>query len=325
MSSDSFEVVCAGIVVADHLCVPIDHVPEPGELVMADRLVLEVGGCASNAAVDLAKMEVACTVCGCVGADAFGRFVVETLRGRGVDASGIRSVDGADTSQTLIVNVHGQDRRFIHCFGANAQFRAEDIRLDLAARAKVLYVGGYMLLPALNQDSLAHVFQAVRRHGVRTVLDVAVPGRLGDRQGQLVSELAQVLPFTDVFLPNEDEAHLMTGRRDPLEQAQAFRDAGAGTVVITQGGDGATLVTSGVRLRAGVFPVPFVDGSGGGDAFDAGYICGLLRGYNPRGCLEIASALGASCVRAVGTTPGVFTRSECEAFMKEQRLAIAEV
>jgi sugar/nucleoside kinase (ribokinase family) len=68
-----------------------------------------------------------------------------------------------------------------------------------------------------------------------------------------------------------------------------------------------------------------VDGSGGGDAFDAGYICGLLRGYDPRGCLEMASALGASCVRAIGTTPGVFTRAECDSFLKEHRLSISEL
>jgi sugar/nucleoside kinase (ribokinase family) len=68
-----------------------------------------------------------------------------------------------------------------------------------------------------------------------------------------------------------------------------------------------------------------VDGTGGGDAFDAGYICGLLRGLDPRGCLELASALGASCVRAVGTTPGVFTRAECEAFLGEHRLAITDL
>jgi sugar/nucleoside kinase (ribokinase family) len=75
-------------------------------------------------------------------------------------------------------------------------------------------------------------------------------------------------------------------------------------------------------LRAGTYPVSFVDASGGGDAFDAGYICGLLQGLDEEGCLKIASALGASCVRAIGTTPGVFTRPECEAFLRQHTLAI---
>ena len=50
------EILCAGIVVADHLCTPISHVPAAGELVKADGMLLTIGGCAANAAVDLAKM-----------------------------------------------------------------------------------------------------------------------------------------------------------------------------------------------------------------------------------------------------------------------------
>lgn len=322
MPHAAIDVICAGIVVADHLCVPVDHVPDPGELVMTDGLTLEIGGCASNAAVDLAKMQVPCAVCGCVGQDVFGRFVIETLDARGVDTTGVRVAANADTSQTLIINVRSQDRRFIHSFGANAQFSSADIRLDLVRQAKVLYVGGYLLLPALDQQSLAQVFESARAQGVKTVLDVAVPGRLGSEQGHLMDLLTHVLPHTDVFLPNDDEARLLTGRADPLEQAEVFRDAGVGTAVITMGGRGSILVGPGIRLRAGVYPISYVDGTGGGDAFDAGFICGMLRGHDPRGCLELASALGASCVRAVGTTPGVFTRGECEQFMLKHRLPI---
>ena len=82
------------------------------------------------------------------------------------------------------------------------------------------------------------------------------------------------------------------------------------------------LVSKDLRLRAEAFAVPYVDGSGGGDAFDAGYICGLLHDLAPEDCLRIASALGASCVRAIGTTPGVFTRAECEAFLQANELKI---
>jgi sugar/nucleoside kinase (ribokinase family) len=126
----------------------------------------------------------------------------------------------------------------------------------------------------------------------------------------------------DVFLPNIDEAAVITGERDPLRQAEAFHRQGAGTVVITMGGDGAVLLDRRVRLRAGAYPVAFVDGSGGGDAFDAGYIYGLLHGLSAEDCLRVASALGASCVRAIGTTPGVFTRAQCEAFLREHRLRV---
>src|SRR5437773_957136 len=70
------------------------------------------------------------------------------------------------------------------------------------------------------------------------------------------------------------------------------------------------------------YRVPFVGGTGAGDAFDAGYIMGLLRGEGPESCLRWGSALGASCVRAIGATESVFTRGEAEAFMRENELEI---
>src|SRR5207244_411278 len=118
------------------------------------------------------------------------------------------------------------------------------------------------------------------------------------------------------------EAELITGEQDPVRQAEFFHGLGAGTAVVTLGASGAALVNDRVRLRAGVYTVPYVDASGGGDAFDAGYIYGLLHGLDAADCLRVASALGASCVRAVGTTTGVFTRAECEAFLRKNTLRI---
>jgi sugar/nucleoside kinase (ribokinase family) len=313
------DVLCAGIVVADHVCTPISHLPGAGELVMADRMLLTIGGCAANAAVDLAKMGVSASVVGRVGEDIFGRIVADLLREHRVDVSALQVTPGCDTSQTLIVNVAGQDRRFIHTFGANALFRAGDIPPSRLEQCRVLYLGGYLVMPGMVQDELAPVFAQARRHGVRTVLDVAVPG-----PADYLSRLDKLLPHVDVFLPNSHEAELICGEKDPMRQAECFQSMGAGTAVVTLGNDGAVLVQKGLRMRAGVYPVPLVDATGGGDAFDAGFIYGLLNGLDARDCLRIASALGASCVRAIGTTPGVFTRAECEAFMGEHVLHIEE-
>src|SRR5262245_4436024 len=143
------EVLCAGIIVADHVCHPVSHLPAAGELVMTDKMLLAIGGCAANAAVDLTKLGVAVAVVGRVGDDAFGRMVGDMLRQQGVDTSAILTTANADTSQTLIVNVAGQDRRFIHTFGANAVFSAADIPLELVRRCRVLYLGGYLVMPRI--------------------------------------------------------------------------------------------------------------------------------------------------------------------------------
>jgi sugar/nucleoside kinase (ribokinase family) len=313
-------VVCAGIVVADHLCTPIDHLPAPGELVMADDLVLNIGGCASNAAMNLARLGIRAAICGRVGNDAFGRFVEETLSKHDIDITALAVDDRLATSQSLIVNVRGQDRRFIHCFGANRGLSAEDLDAALTPSTRVLYVGGYLILPGMDPASLAAVFRRARAQKTVTVLDVATPG-----PGEYLEQLRPVLQETDVFLPNTDEADLILSEPDPMKQAIAFRALGARRVVITCGEHGAISVSNDRSVRVGTFPITFVDGSGGGDAFDAGYIAGLLDGRDEIGCLTLASAIGASCVRAVGTTAGVFNRDEAEAFLATHQLAMEAI
>ncbi len=282
-----------GILVADHLCSPIDHVPRAGELLLAEELPLAIGGCAANVAMGLARLGVDVGVVGCVGRDPFGQFIKQTLAAEGIGVNLIRELADIETSGTLIINVQGEDRRFIHAVGANGVFRVEEIPLKYALGAKVLYVGGYLLMPNFDHTALAGLFRQARAAGVKTVLDVVLPGG-GDHWRRLESLLAH----TDAFLPNTDEAAAITGLKDPVAQAEKFRSAGAGVVCITCGGDGTVLASDALRVRAGVYPVHFVGGTGAGDAFDAGYIAGLLAGQDALGCLKWGSALGASCVRA---------------------------
>ena len=312
-----YPVVCAGVIVADHLSTPISHFPTAGELVKADQLILNIGGCATNAAVVLARLGIRATVCGRVGDDIFGRFVAETLGSHGVDPGGLRFDPTRATSQSLIINVSGQDRRFIHSFGANEGFSVLDIDDALAAKPKVLYVGGYLILPGLDPLALAERFARARQAGTMTVLDVATPG-----PAEYLEKLRPVLPEVDVFLPNTDEATLILGEADPVRQALAFRDMGAKRVIVTRGERGAIVASESLRIRLGVYSVPYVDGTGGGDAFDAGYIAGLIEGLSELECLHLASAIGASCVRAVGTTAGIFNRSEAESFIQARDLPI---
>lgn len=313
----SIDCLSVGVLVADHLCAPIPRVPNAGELLLTDHLLLNIGGCASNAAMDLARLGVRVAVAGCVGDDAFGRFVIETLDDRGVDTSSIRRLSDVGTSGTLIINVAGEDRRFIHTIGANGRLSAADIPLARVRQAKVLYVGGFFLMPGLLGMELAELFRQARAAGVITMLDVVVPG-----PGDYWPQLEPLLTETDIFLPNNDEAALLSGLDDPRRQAERFHAAGARTVVITCGGRGTVLVTDGLRLQAETYPVDYVGATGAGDAFDAGYIAGLLEGGDPRRCLEWGSALGASCVRSIGATDSVFNRDEAIAFMREHRLKV---
>lgn len=312
--------LCTGILFADVACSPVDHVPRAGELVAPQRIQLGLGGCASNTALDLARLGVKVGASGCVGRDVFGQFIIDELSGGGVDIGGIHRLEEIHTACTMIINVRGEDRRFIASPGANTQFRVDHIPSEWVQQAKVLYIGGYLMLLALETQEMVELLREARSGGTKVLLDVV---GLADRES--FDRVALLLPETDVFLPNDDEAAALTGLSDPLEQAARFRDAGAATVVITQGEKGSLLVGDRLRLHAGVYPSEFVGGTGSGDAFDAGFIAGLLAGEDPAGCLRWGSALGASCVRSIGATESVFNREEAEAFMQEHTLEIETV
>lgn len=314
-----FDCLCAGIIVADHVCAPIDRIPQAGGLAMADDLPLTIGGCAANVAVDLARLGTRVGIAGRVGQDIFGQYVRQSLEISGVDCHHLSVSSTKPTSGTLIINVRGQDRRFIHCVGANGEFDGRELTPALIRQCRILSLGGYCLMDSLSPERVAAVFRAAREAGVMTLLDVVIPGGIDS-----LSRLEPVLPWTDVFLPNDDEARLITGQADPIEQANVFCRMGARTVVITRGGRGAIVQSGPKRLRAGVYPVEFRDGTGSGDAFVAGYIHGLLRDGSLEECLRYGSALGASCVRATGATTGVFHADELEQFARAHSLPLDE-
>lgn len=318
-ANEAADVDClsVGILVADHLCDPIEHFPAAGELVISPRLPLAIGGCAANVAIDLKRLGARVGVVGCVGRDAFGQFVIDELSAAGIEVDDVRQTSDAETSGTLIINVRGEDRRFIHAPGANALLQASDIPRERLQRARLLYVGGYLLMPALEGEPLAALFREARSLGVRTVLDVVMPG-----PGDHWPKLSQVLAETDVFLPNQDEAAVLTGDDDPWRQAERFAQAGARTVVITRGEKGCVALSQAQRLQCGTFSLEYRGGTGAGDAFVAGFIAGMLGGQNLAGCLSWGSAVGASCVRSVSATESVFTRAEAEQFLRENRLSI---
>ncbi|MDX2140074.1 MAG: carbohydrate kinase family protein [Chloroflexota bacterium] len=304
------EVGCMGILVADTFCGPLDALPKPGELLAIDALPVSVGGCASNVAIGIARQGHSVDAVGCLGQDAAADVVRAALTSAGVGCQHIITSAALPTSQTIVLLVKGDDRRFIHLFGANAELSIDQVDLDWVRTLKVLYVGGLYVLPGINNSALAELFAYCRVHGVKTVLDVVLPQQINDFSG-----LRAILPHVDYFLPNDDEASRIAGTTSIAEQAAHLLAWGAQTVVITQGGRGADAARGQDRWHIAPYPMEVIDTTGGGDAFAAGFIAGLLRGWDLPDMLRAGAALGASAVRAIGTTTGVFTADELRAFM----------
>jgi sugar/nucleoside kinase (ribokinase family) len=307
------DVVCLGILVSDIFAEPVPMLPQPGELKTTEGFLLSPGGCAANVAINLRRLNRRVGVVGKVGKDHFGDFVIAELRQHGIETEYIRRSASNPTSTTVILNVHGEDRRYLHCLGANRDFCLADLDAGVLEQARILYVGGYMAMSGFKAAELADLFCEAKSRGLITVLDVVIPAGVQDPAKQVIPALA----YVDYFLPNDDEAHLLTGISQPLEQARALSCYNAqGTVIITLGSRGSLALRGKRVIETPPFTMHSVDESGAGDAFAAGLIVGLLEGWPLDASLQFAAAVGASCTRALGCSAGVFRFDEAVAYVK---------
>jgi sugar/nucleoside kinase (ribokinase family) len=306
-------VVSFGILVADIFVPPLEAVPAPGALVATDDFLFQAGGCAANVAVALRRLGVAVEVEGTVGQDRFGDLVVDQLAAAGIGVSGIGRTAEHGTSKTVILSVRGEDRRYIHTFGANAAVGASTLGASSITSAGAVYIGGFLILPGLHADELARKLQTARASGTVIVLDVAT----ASGEPTAVDDLATVLPSVDYFVPNEDEAATLTGEADVRSQARWILDRGARCAVIKRGERGVYVRTAHEELELPAPTVEVVDPSGAGDAFAAGLIAGILEGWSLEQSVRFASVIGASACTALGCSAGIPQRAYAERLLDE--------
>lgn len=304
------EIVCLGILVVDVIGRPIESVPPRGALALVDSITPHIGGCAANTGIGLQKLGVATRVIGKVGRDGFGDFVQTELEKYGVEAA-ISRDSSAPTSATMVLVAPDAERSFLHCVGANATFDSPDFDLDLLDGARMLHIAGHGLMPRLDGASCVRLLQAAREKGLQTSLDTA-----GAPNADWVEKLRLCLPYLDFFVPSLHEAHhLLPGEQKPELVAEYLLEQGVKTVALKMGERGC-LVTNGHETHElPPFQVAAVDATGAGDAFAAGFLCGLMRGFDLRGCAQLGNAVGALCVTQVGTVAGVRSLEATQRFI----------
>lgn len=319
--SRKHDCLCLGILFADVVCQPISHLPVPGELVPTERVELSLGGCASNVAINLARFDMSIGLCGCIGDDPFSDYIERTLQHvKGVDTSRLTRVTNMGPGTSMILNVQGDDRRFVSTNGANAEYRLTDLPDEWLVPGTIIYIGGFLMMPKLESPETIYVLKRARARGCRIMLDVVL---YGDRP--YWDAIKPLLPYTDIFIPNDHEAERICHLSDPVEQAKFFLDTGTNAVVITCGEKGTLYFSAQEKFRIGVFPTDFVGGTGAGDAFNSGFIAALHENRTPVECVVWGSALGASCVRHISATQSVFSRDELKDFLEKHSVRCEEV
>jgi sugar/nucleoside kinase (ribokinase family) len=125
-----------------------------------------------------------------------------------------------------------------------------------------------------------------------------------------------MLPHADMFLPSIAEAAELTNETDPARIAAKLMEHGVKIVGLKRGEKGCYLRTADEEIELPAFDIEPVDGTGAGDAFVAGFLCGYLAGWPLEQIGRFACAAGAMATLAMGTTAGVGSVEDTLAFME---------
>jgi sugar/nucleoside kinase (ribokinase family) len=275
---------------------------------LVDDALLVVGGSGAIMACGAARLGLATAICGVVGDDVFGRFMLDALGNAGVDTRAVVLSPDRPTGLSVILSDR-EDRAILTSAGTIDALDADTVDLDLVRHARHVHVSSYFLQRGL-QAGLPRLFEEAHRAGATTSLD---PN--WDASGAWDSGLRTLLPQVDVFLPNAAEALALTGVDDVTSAARTLvRDAE--TVAVKCGREGALAVRGPETVRAVTPSVAPVDTIGAGDTFDAGFVTGRLAGWPLDRCLQVAVACGSLSTRGVGGTATQPTMDEAVAALE---------
>lgn len=288
----------------------------------------EGGGCGFNCGIDLKKLGARYPVhaLGLIGADAEGRYLIETATAHGLDVAGLHVTSAARTSTTDVMSsVKTGKRTFFHAQGAHAIMGPE--HLDVTGlNARVLHLG----LPGLHRrldgkcgaeaNGWVDVLAAARRAGMLTNMELVsiAPERLK-------AVVSPCLPHLDLLIVNDHEIGALVDHETVTdgETRIAACEAAARAVLalgpmrwiavhfpggaILIGRDGAQVFQPSVAVPAS----QVVGANGAGDAFAAGFLHAFHEGRAPGEALALAHAAAAASLRAITTTGSVESAEAC--------------
>ena len=336
------------VVVAGHIC--LDVIPEidhpiamhPGKLYNVGKPTIATGGTVSNTGIAMHIFGNRTVLMGKVGEDDFGRNVLQILERRAPELTdGMIRIPGETTSYTVVINIPGTDRIFLHCTGANDSFVAGDIDYETVADTRLFHLGYPPLMKNLFENrgkELIAIYRRVKEAGVTTSLDMAMPdpdSPSGKADWPCI--VREVGRYLDVFLPSADEILYMLEptHSEDCDNLSPGKISELGTTLLELGPaiSGLKLGSRGLYVRTGTaerlramgslklsnidawanrelwFPVfrtaHFVGATGAGDTTIAGCLTALLRDLDPEDAGTMACMVGTTNVEAPDALSGL--------------------
>ncbi len=309
MSASSRPVVVVFGGINMDLVAAAERMPAPGETVFGHSFHTAPGGKGANQAVAAARLGAEVRMVGRVGQDEFGPALIESMRGEGIDVSGVAS-DPNNPSGIAMILLDGQKQNYIVAiYGANLASDGEQV-----AAARAALDGADTLLLQLETPLEVAVAAArlAKERGVRVVWDPAPAIHMGTAAYRLC----------DALTPNQVEAEHLTGvrvsdRQSALRAARSLAADGVSAAVVKLGGDGACYATrSGEDGFAPPFEVSAIDTVAAGDAFSAALAVALSEGRDLPAAIRYGSAAGALAVTKRGAQEAMPRRREVDALFE---------
>lgn len=264
----------------------INKVPRlvgPDDEVDVEKLVLSVGGSASNFTVGLSRLNISTGIIARVGSDYFGQICSKKLHDEGVDTQRLLNIN-APTGMVFIAVDPPGERSMYAFMGANAEFRLLKEDIDYIKSSKILHITGMY----------KEVVEEASKHANFLSLN---PGTLLSEYG--IEGLHSSLERANILFLNKKEITILTGE-NLNNGAQKLLDTGVEMVVVTCGKDGANLYTKNRTIHSPVKETAALDTTGAGDSFAAGFIASYLKDKKLEECLDFANQVASSCVGKYG-------------------------
>jgi len=284
-----------------------------------------VAGAEANVCVAASRMGLKAGLISKVGDDEFGKCIVATLRGEGVEVAHLKVEKRSFTGVYFIQRgypVPGRSKVFYYRKGSSAsRLGPEDIDEKCIESSQLLYLTG--ITPALSNSCLRACVRAAdlaKRAGLKIAFDVNIrPALWLDRNPR--EALLPLVYKADIVFAESSETKLLIGEGNSAKAAHQLMAKGA-SIVVMKGGDKETVVYSEDQVfRQKAFDVPVVDPVGAGDAFGGVFVSGYLKGWRIRECLTAGSVAGSLVVMTRGDQENIPTESEIMDFLKAHETA----
>ncbi len=270
-------------------------------------IAARAGGSAANTSAWIAHLGEAVTFVGCTGDDSLGSALRTELAASGV-AMKVRAIDGVETG-CVAVEVTPEAQRFMKSSrGANEFLSPDDLRGLASPSVTNVHLTGYALVGPGGSELLHVAAELAQQCGALLSFDPASVGVIEKvKSVALLDELQ--LSRVGLLLLNSQEALALTGAPVLADAVQQLTDS-VGMIVVKNGAEGALWARSTERssVAASVHlaptqPIRPLDTTGAGDAFNAGAIVGLARGYSLAAACRLGHEVASQTLGRLGGRP----------------------